>query len=84
MPNAGAIRIWSNEASFSETVSSNTTIWFIGFLRVPMTSAFTFQLDTNVQSALYLSTNENPTNALRIATDSAPNSVRIVLQNNTE
>lgn len=84
MPNANANRTWSNEALFSENVPSATTIWFIGFLRVPITAAFTFQLNTSVQAAMYLSTDENPANAVRIATNTILNSARIVLQNNTE
>lgn len=84
MPNANANRTWSNEASFSESISSGSTIWLLGFLRVPITSAFIFKLDTNVATAMYLSTDEDPANAQRIATNTNPNSARIVLQENTE
>jgi len=41
-------------------------------------------LDTNVATAMYLSADEDPANAQRIATNTNPNSARIVLQENTE
>ena len=84
MPTANANRTWTNEASFSSTFSSAATVWFIGFLRTPMTAAYNFQLQTNAQAILYLSSDENPANKVPIATHTATNSSRIVLKNNTE
>ncbi|CAF3595884.1 unnamed protein product [Rotaria sordida] len=84
MPSATANRTWTGEASFSSNFPSGATVWFIGFLRTPMTAAFNFRLETNSQAILYLSSDEDPTNKAQIATNSAPNSNRIVLQNNTD
>ncbi|CAF4657274.1 unnamed protein product [Rotaria sp. Silwood1] len=84
MPNANTSRSWTGEASFSSVFSSATTVWLVGFIRAPMTAAFNFRLESNSQAALYLSTDEDPANAVRIASNTATDSQRIVLQNNTD
>ena len=84
MPSVTASRTWMGEASLTASFSSATTVWFIGFLRTPIMAAFNFQLDTNSPTIMYLSSDENPANKVKIASNTAPNSNRIVLQNNTK
>ncbi|CAF3294041.1 unnamed protein product [Rotaria sp. Silwood2] len=84
IPNANTSRSWTGEASFSSVFSSATTVWLIGFIRAPMTAAFNFRLESNSQAALYLSIDEDPANAVRIASNTVTDSQRIVLQNNTD
>lgn len=84
MPSVNANKTWIDEASFSATNISNTTVWFIGYLRPPKTASFIFQLDANVVSVLYLSTDANPQNIGRIANRSSSRSQEIFLNNNTK
>ena len=79
-----ANKTWIDEASFVDESISNTTVWFIGYLRPPKTASFIFQLDTTVVSVLYLSTGENPENIAQIANRSASRSQEILLNNNTK
>nr|ACD54600.1 fibrocystin-like protein [Adineta vaga] len=66
MPGINANKTWIEEASFYSANLSMGTVWFIGYLRPPRTANFTFQLDTNVSSILYLSTDENQDNIVQI------------------
>lgn len=84
MPSINASQTWTAEASFSSNFPSATTVWFIGFLRAPMAAAFYFRLESNSPAILYLSSDENPANIVRIATNTVTDSNRIVLQNNTK
>jgi hypothetical protein len=84
MPSDQANQTWIEDASFVSQYSSNTTIWLIGYLRSPINATFTFQLDTNVNSALFLSTDANPNNKVQIANSSSPLSTDISLQNDTK
>ncbi|CAF1686157.1 unnamed protein product, partial [Adineta ricciae] len=84
MPGVNANKTWIDEASFSAASISNTTVWFIGYLRPPKTASFIFQLNTSVASVLYLSTNENPENIAQIANRTSSRSQEIFLNNNTK
>ncbi|UJR08495.1 hypothetical protein I4U23_012761 [Adineta vaga] len=83
MPNNNANKTWISEASFISNNVASTTIWLIGYLRPPKTATFTFLLDTNVNSVLYLSTDDKPENRILIANNNSPRSKEILLQNNT-
>lgn len=84
MPNPNTTGTWQGEASCSLSFPSATTVWLRGFVRPPIPSAYYFRLETNVDAVLYLSTDEDPANQVSIASSTAPNSNRIVLQNDTE
>ncbi|CAF4003686.1 unnamed protein product, partial [Rotaria magnacalcarata] len=84
MPNPNTTGTWQGEASFSANFPQATTVWFRGFIRPPMPSAYYFQLETNADAILYLSTDEDPANKVRVASTAAPSSSRIVLQNDTD
>ncbi|CAF4573242.1 unnamed protein product, partial [Rotaria sp. Silwood2] len=83
MPSIGANRTWTEEASFFADFSSPATIWLIGFIRAPMTAIFIFHLDASSDTDLYLSTDENPDNKVKIANRTNPDSMIVMLQNNT-
>jgi len=84
-PSVSATQIWTDDATYVSTTSSDETVWLIGFVRVQKTATFTFILQTNGNGALFLSTDDSPANKVLIAT-TAPNnqSNPIVLQNNTK
>lgn len=85
MPSVSANQTWTDDASYVSQSPSNATVWFIGFVRVPKTATFTFILNTNGYAALFLSTNDSPTNKIKIAdATTAYRSSPIVLQNNTK
>jgi hypothetical protein len=84
MPSMNANKTWMEEASVISRYTSDMTVWFIGYLRSPKTATFTFRLDTNVNSVLYLSTDEKPENKVQIANSSSIQSNEIVLINNTK
>ncbi|CAM4838515.1 unnamed protein product [Rotaria magnacalcarata] len=83
LPGINATRMWIHEASFSSQFPSPTTVWLIGFLRVPITTKFIFRLETGSYAALYLSTDENPDNKIKIVSNLFPESSGILLQNDT-
>ena len=84
MPNVNANMTWLEDASFVSQDTGNRSVWLIGYLRPPMNMTLTFQLDTNVNSILFLSTDENPDHAVPIANHSSPRSNPIALLNNTK
>jgi hypothetical protein len=84
MPSINANRTWMEEASIISQYSSNTTVWLIGYLHPPQNATLTFQLNSNVNSVLYLSTDEKPENKVQIANSSSIQSNEIILINNTE
>lgn len=82
MPSSNATMTWLEEASFVSQNASNSTVWLIGYLRPPMNTTLIFQLDTNVDSILFLSNDENPDHVMKIANRSSPESSPIALQHN--
>ena len=84
MPNTSTIGTWIEEASFTSQYYSSTTVWIIGYLRSSKSVAYTFQLDTNVDSVLFLSTDEDPDNSILIASRNSPQSIPIFLQRDTK
>ncbi|CAM4931088.1 unnamed protein product, partial [Rotaria socialis] len=73
----------TDDALYVSNSSSAETVWLIGFVRVPKTATFTFILDTNGAAALFLSTNDDPTNKVLIASATNNHSPDILLNNNT-
>lgn len=59
------------------------TVWLIGFIRVPKTANFTFTLDTNGAAALFISTNDNPANKVKVYDTKTSQSTTTALQNDT-
>lgn len=84
MPSDDANRTWIGEASFSSQSVSNNTVWLIGYLRSPINATYTFRLDSNANSSLFLSSDENPANKIQIANSTLPQSNGIFLQKNTK
>ncbi|CAF3592631.1 unnamed protein product [Rotaria sordida] len=74
---------WTDDALFVSSSSSAETVWLIGFIRLPKTATYTFILDTNGNAALFLSTDDSPTNKVNIATATSTQSTPISLNNNT-
>ncbi|CAF3402120.1 unnamed protein product [Rotaria sp. Silwood1] len=74
---------WTDDALFVSNVSSAETVWLIGFVRVLKTATFTFILDSNGAAALFLSTDDSPTNKVLIASATSNQSTPISLNNNT-
>ncbi|CAF0819146.1 unnamed protein product [Rotaria sp. Silwood1] len=74
---------WTDDALFVSNVSSAETVWLIGFVRVLKTATFTFILDSNGAAALFLSTDDSPTNKVLIASATSNQSPPISLNNNT-
>ena len=75
---------WLEEASFVSQTAENGTVWLKGYLRPPMNMTLTFRLDTNVDSILFLSNDENPDHAVQIARQSSPQSGQMRLLANTK
>lgn len=85
MPSTTATRMWTDDASYASNSSTNETVWMIGFIRVPVTATFSFILKINGYGALFLSSDENPVNKIKIAdTTTQYQSNPIILQNNTK
>lgn len=84
MPSTNTSGTWIEEASFTSQYYSGTTVWIIGYLRSSTSVAYTFQLDTNVGSILFLSTDENPDNKVPIASRNSPQSIPIFLEKDTK
>ncbi|CAF1494155.1 unnamed protein product, partial [Didymodactylos carnosus] len=82
-PSANAVQSWSDDAQYISSSTTSETVWIIGFLFVPKTATFTFTLQTNGSSALFLSTNDTRANQVKIADSSSLESSAIILQNNT-
>jgi len=82
MPSINATQTWSADASIHSSFSSNRTVWLIGYLRSPINATYKFQLETNVNSILYLSTDENPNNKVQIASSRSTLSKDISLISN--
>ncbi|CAF0745209.1 unnamed protein product [Adineta steineri] len=74
---------WTDDALYVSSSLSAETAWLIGFVRVLKTANFTFILDTNGAGALYVSSDDNPTNKLLIASATSNQSATILLNNNT-
>ncbi|CAF2963963.1 unnamed protein product [Rotaria sp. Silwood2] len=74
---------WTDDAFFVSNLSSPETVWLIGFIRLPKTATFTFILDTNGDAALFLSTDDNSTNKVLIASATSNQSTPMSLNNNT-
>lgn len=83
MPSSNSNQSWINEAKISMSGIYNTTIWMIGYIRSPIDATYRFKLQTNINSQLYLSTDDNPTNMIQIANQSSTESKSFALQNNT-
>lgn len=81
MPSRNATQTWSAHASIHSSFSSSQTVWMIGYLRSPINAIYTFQLETNVDSILYLSTDEDPKNRVQIASSRSNQSKDISLIN---
>jgi hypothetical protein len=64
--------------------STVETVWLVGFVHPMKTATYTFTLDTNGAAALFLSTDDDPANKVRIADASSTQSTAIVLQNHTK
>lgn len=79
MPSRNATQTWSEHASIHSSFSSSQTIWMIGYLRSPLNAIYTFQLQTNVNSLLYLSIDEDPNNKVQIASSRSNQSKDISL-----
>ena len=85
MPSINANQTWTDDASYVSQSSSNETVWLIGFMRVPTTATFSFILKINGYGALFLSSDENPINKIKIAdTTTRYQTSPIILQNNTK
>ncbi|CAF3664415.1 unnamed protein product [Rotaria sordida] len=82
-PNNNASQIWTDDALYVSNSSLSETVWLIGFIRVPKSNNFTFILDTNGAAALFLSTNDNPVNKVKICDARNIQSNAIALQNDT-
>ncbi|CAF4278058.1 unnamed protein product, partial [Rotaria magnacalcarata] len=84
VPSGTASQMWTNGASYTSNSSASETVWMIGFIRVPTTATFSFILKINGYGALFLSSDENPINKIKIAdTTTRYQSSPIILQNNT-
>jgi hypothetical protein len=84
-PSSGATQTWIDDASYVSSLSSDETVWIIGFVRVNKTATFTFTFRTNGNGALFLSTDDNPSNKVLIVNPTLTNqSNDIVLNNNTK
>lgn len=84
MPSVNANQTWTGVASFAFNFGSTSTVWLIGFLRPPVTTSYVFGLETNADAILYLSSDENPDNKVRIASNHETESNTIVLQSGTK
>lgn len=84
MPSTNTNGTWIEEAAFSSHYYTSTTVWIIGYLRSSRSVVYTFQLDTNVDSVLFLSTDENPDNKVLIASRYSPQSIPIFLESDTK
>ncbi len=79
-----ASQTWTDDALYTSTSSLSEIVWLIGFIRVPKSANFTFILDTNGAGALFLSTDDNPTNKIKISDAINIQSNTITLQQNTK
>jgi hypothetical protein len=84
VPTGSATQSWTDDALYVSNTSTVETVWLIGFLRIPTASTFTFTLNTNGAGALWLSTDDNPANKVKIADATTSQSAAISLQNNTK
>lgn len=84
MPSINVTQTWLHDVTFTLENVINTTVWLIGYIRPPQNTTFTFQLKTNINSTLFLSTDENPNNIVQIANTSSPRSSPWVLQKDTK
>ena len=84
MPSVNANQTWTGVASFAFNFGSPSTVWLIGFLRVPVTTSYVFVLQTNADAILYLSSDENPNNKVIIASNYGTESSTTVLQSDTK
>ncbi|CAF1377186.1 unnamed protein product, partial [Adineta steineri] len=83
-PSSAATHMSIDDASYVSNSSSDETVWIIGFVRISKTAIFTFSLQTNGNGALFLSTDDDPSNKILIVDPPSYNqSGDIVLQNNT-
>ncbi len=83
-PSVSASQTWTDDALYVSNSSSSETVWLIGFVRVLKSANFTFILDTNGAAALFLSTDDNPANKVKIADAINTKSNTLPLQNNTK
>ncbi|CAF3431137.1 unnamed protein product [Rotaria sp. Silwood1] len=82
-PSIHASQAWTDDALYVSSSSLSETVWLIGFIRVPKSNNFTFILDTNGAAALFLSTNDNPANKVKICDARNIQSNVIALKNDT-
>ncbi|CAF3954248.1 unnamed protein product [Rotaria sp. Silwood2] len=82
-PSINASQTWTDDALYMSNSSLSETVWLIGFIRVPKSNNFTFILDTNGAAALFLSTNDNPANKVKLCDARNIQSNTIELQNDT-
>lgn len=82
MPSINANQSWIGEAKVSLYSGSSTTVWMIGYIRSPINATYIFKLETNTNSQLYLSIDDDPMNMIQIANQSSLSSKSVVLENN--
>lgn len=75
---------WTDDALYVSNSSTAETVWLIGFVRVAKAGTYTFSLDTNGAAALFLSTDDNPANKVRVAEASSNQTNPVILQNGTK
>lgn len=61
-PSANSINFIANETSYNDTFTSDVTIWFIGFINIKKTSLYEFNLITNGNAELYISSDATSAN----------------------
>ena len=64
-PSANAVHSEINKASFKSNSSSQATVWLKGFLNPGKTSLYEFEVKTNGEAILYLSSDSTSANKVK-------------------